>query len=422
MPVLLFSLVLAVAGGFVDGDKRLLLKLWEIDCFPKRRRKAPTASAYQKACAKLPVEAVVEAVQRSHLQARTASDALYHGRRVKLHDGTKITVPRTPQTIAAYGLGKGSKGEAYYPQIHAVATYDLATRTFSAFNIDRGSPAEREVMREDARQNTEKTLYVADAGLNGAAHVFLVRESGHDLLMPLKMGKEAESFRKSRQRSRVIELTLTAQHLKKYPDHKHLIGVTFKVRLIRTEGTSRLRSLVLISTLLDEDVYPWRELALLYLQRRHIEVAFRHLKVTMRLEHIRKLKLHRIRQAIHSAILLYNLASMVRNQIKPPGLFPEKKNARVYCLEFAIEFTDLFCLAAIHPARGQLTRMRGRLKALRQCFFLYVPWRIRPRICQFPSSLFTRQKTSARKREFAKCAAIKEELKILGVKYGQLMP
>ena len=94
--------------------------------------------------------------------------------RVRLTDGTKIIVPRTEETIAAYGLGSGRTGDAYYPQIHAGGFLDLATGTFADFNFDRGAPAERQMVLEDARRVGEPTLYVCDAGHNGMAHVYLL--------------------------------------------------------------------------------------------------------------------------------------------------------------------------------------------------------------------------------------------------------
>jgi len=47
------------------------------------------------------------------------------------------------------------------------------------------------------------------------------------------MGDLAEQFRASRQRSRLLRITLTAVHLKNYPQHAHLGETAFTVRLIR---------------------------------------------------------------------------------------------------------------------------------------------------------------------------------------------
>jgi len=394
--------------------------LWILGCFPKRYEKGPSEEAYRKACAKVPLEWVAEAGKQSHQHARSQKDKLYEGMRVILVDGTKIIIPRTKETIETYGLGSGSTGDAYYPQIHAVGFLDLVSGTFADFNFDNGNPAERQIMLEHAACNQEPTLYVGDAGYNGMAHVYLIKQAGHHLLMELKMGALVEQFRKTRKRSAIIEITLTRAHLKNYP--KNLVGTTFKVRLIRTKGTSKLRSKVLLTTLLDEKRFKWLDIAKLYLQRWRIELAFRHLKMTIKIEHIRKSSMHRIRQLLWGAIILFNLSAMIRNNLKCPTLFPEKEKVKIYCFEFIIQLSEFFFLAATGIVCRYKEEIRRRLRAMRNCWFLYEPWRVRPKICQFPASVFTRRKSTELKAEFEKCDAIRNDMKILGIQYGQIKP
>lgn len=404
------------------GNNRLLQSLWLLGCFPGRRHGPPSEEAYRKACLKLPVELVQQAAWQTHQDARSSKDALYEGLRVKLADGTKIIIPRTEETLKAYKLGSGRTGDAYYPQIHAGGFLDLATGTWADINFDHEVPAERQIVLEDARRTREPTLYVCDAGYNGMAHVYLLAQTGHHLLMELKMGDLVTRFRKSGRRSELVPVTLTPAHLKNYPHLAHLVGSTFTVRLIRTYGTGRLRAKVLLTTLLDERRYGWRDLARLYVQRWRIELAFRHLKMLLRLEHIRKERLHRIRQLLWGAVMLFNLAGIIRNRLRCPELFPSKAKVRIHCFAFILELSESFLLAVIFPRHGQKTHLRRRLQAMRNCWFLYEPWRVRPRICQFPPSTFVRQKSTAQQEEFKKCEAIREDMRLLGIRYGQIEP
>lgn len=420
--VVLFSLLADAERHFRLGTGRLLQTLWLLNCFPKRRDGPPSKEAYRKACRKLPVALVQEAAWQTHQCARSCADQLYDGLRVKLADGTKIIIPRTPETVKAYGLGSGRTGEAYYPQIHAGRFLDLATGTFADLNFEHGAPAERQIVLEDARRATEPTLYLCDAGYNGMAHVYLLAQTGHHVLMELKMGDLVESFRKSRQRSTRVRITLDRLHLKNYPQHAHLARTTLTVRLVRTCGTSKLRSKVLLTTLLDEQRYRWFDLVRLYVQRWRIELAFRHLKMVLRLEHIRKERLHRIRQLLWAAVMLFNLGGIIRNRLKCPELFPTKAKVKLHCFAFILDQSEPFLLAVIFPRHGQKTDRRRRLRAMRNCWFLYEPWRLRPRICQFPPSVFVRQKATAQKEENEKCEAIREDMRLLGIRYGQIDP
>ncbi len=173
---------------------------------------------------------------------------------------------------------------------------------------------------------------------------------------------------------------------------------------------------------MDEKRFKWLDIAKLYLQRWRIELAFRHLKMTIAIEHIRKSKLHRIRQLLWGAIILYNLSATIRNKLKCPTLFPDKEKVTIYCFEFIIQQSELFFLAATKCVNRYKEEIRRRLRAMRNCWFLYEPWRVRPKICQFPASTFTRCKSTERKAEFEKCDAIRNDMKILGIQYGQIKP
>jgi len=157
--------------------------MWLENCFPGRKEGPPSEEAYRKACLKIPVEMVIEAAVESHRQARSEKDELYHGMRVIIVDGSRCIIPRTKETIEAYGLGSGTTGDAYYPQIYLAGFLDLASGTFADMDFDSGTPRERQLMIKHAEKNTESTLYISDAGFNGMAHVFMLARTGHKRLV-----------------------------------------------------------------------------------------------------------------------------------------------------------------------------------------------------------------------------------------------
>ena len=172
--------------------------------------------------------------------------------------------------------------------------------------------------------------------------------------------------------------------------------------------------------MLDEKLYPWKDLAKLYRQRYIIEVAFRHLKVNLNLESIKTRKLSRIEKFLFAAVALYNLASILRNRIKMPQLLPEKQGTKMYCLSFCLDQICLFCIAVIMPRRGAKTAMSNCLTAIKNCWFIYKPWRASARVCYTPSSKFAMQKGKKASSEKEKVDFLMREYKILGIKYGQI--
>ena len=105
------------------------------------------------------------------------------------------------------------------------------------------------------------------------------------------------------------------------------------------------------------------------------QLAFRHLKMAIKIEHIRKSTLHRIRQLLWGAIILFSLSAMIRNNLKYPTLFPKKEKVKIYCFEFIIQLSEFFFLAATGIVYRYKEKIRRRLRAMRNCWFLYEPWR-----------------------------------------------
>lgn len=408
--------------GFACGDKKIVALLFANDCFHVKLEEVPTTKGYKLACDKLPSEYVETLVNDSHQSEFSEFGESFHGLKVIIPDGTLCIVPRVPETIKKFGLGSGSTGDAYYPQARAVGFYEPTTGTFEQFRFGHYKTPERSFMLDHAKENSAPTLYMADAGFNGTGHIAIVKNCyGHDVLARSKEQSNLEKkFRKSGKRSATYEIKITNVHLRNHPEFKHLLGETVKLRFVKTRGTTKLRSMILITTLLDEEAYPWEELSKLYLQRYKVELAIRHLKSKICIEKIKKIKLSRIMQLLHSAVLLFNMSAMLRNVVKRPSLMPERKGAKVYCLELCSDFIDLVFVATINPGDEMEDLLNRCVKAIASCYSINKPWRTCPRICQFPSSVFTRQKTSAKNEEHQKVKFLKPEYEILGNEYGML--
>ena len=369
-----------------------------------------------------PADMGLRAAHAAHVVARAQerTSRLWRRFRVVITDGTKIIIPRTEETIAAYGLPCGRTGNAYYPQIHAVGFFDLAARTFSAADLSSGKPDERGAALRHAAANPEPTLYVQDAGHNGVAYLFKMSHMpDHAVLMTLKlkmgnMDGEAAVFRKSQCKERIITLTLQKCHIEHYPEMEPFVGTSFKVRLLRQPGSSKLRSQILVTTLLDEENHPRNELIMLHLQRGKIEFGFRHLKTLTCIERIRKITLRRIMQHIGGALLAYNLAAILRNAVRPPGLFPDKDGTAMPAFSAAFHvMKDVVMMAAVGMKAWTDGEWRKIMQPVMKTRYRYKPFRIRPRITQFPSSAFTRQKTSDRHDELRKTRELERDMKQL---------
>ena len=414
LEVVLFSFILDAQQGFKCGARRLIVKLYELEIVSENNGVLPAKRSYDEACAKLTAEIVHQQLQKSHQIEYETTGETFHGLKVYIPDGTKVSIADTPETRDKYGEGQG-----HYVQSQALGFYELSTRTFEDFKFEHYNTPERTIAIEHMSSNTTRSLYMMDAGYNGMAFFAICIEKNHELLMPLKNCALAKKFLKSKKRSAIVEIKLTKTHLRNYPDHQHLLGTRIKVRLIRTLGTSKLRSQVLITTLTDEETFGWREITKLYLQRYCVELAFRHLKTTIGLERIRKRKLLRIEQLLFSSIVLFNLSASLRNRVRRPCLLPEKEGVKLHCFTLCIERVHLFLQFVLRPKHGMKKNLNLTLRAIKGCWFLYKPWRAEPRICHTPPSEFSVQKGADMELEIETAKLLNIEYEILAQQYGQ---
>ncbi len=412
--MIIFALLLEAQLGFECGVTRIIAKLFELDLVTAKKGVLPSRKAYDNACAKLPVEVLIGILAISHQSEYESTGCLFHEYKVVIPDGTKISMLPTSQTIEKYGESQG-----HYAQCQAMGFFELSTGSFEDFIFENDRISERSIMRRHIESNTTKTLYLCDAGYNGMAFIAILEESNHKVLMQLKRSALAKRFLKTRKRSTIYQIKITKSHLRNYPDHQHYLGRTIKVRLIRTRGTSRLESQVLITTLLDEKKYNWQEMSKLYLQRYSVELAFRHLKTTIKIEQIKKQNIRKIEQRLYAAIILFNVAAGIRNRIKRPNILPEKEGVKMHCFTLCIKMAHVFCRAVIRKKYGMKNMMNKCLIAIKNCWFVYKPWRSEPRICHTPPSKFSVQQGAVILKELEKAGFLKTEYEILGREYGQ---
>jgi len=242
---------------------------------------------------------------------------------------------------------------------------------------------------------------------------------GHHALIRLKQEELKNMMLACKKRSMIVDVTLTKTHIANTPELESLVGTIIKLRLIRTEGTSKIRCMVLVTTLLDEKLHPWRELQNLYLGRVRIEFGFRHLKKYIRLEEIKKRTIIRTTQLIVAAMIAYNVAAILRNCHRTQSLMPEDDGTSLNCFEYAIECA-MELLVAVANGRWKATRRLIKvISSYNSCRFKYKPWRMAPRIRRRPVSEFGCLSKSAKAAEKGKCVDLKEDMKELGRLYGQ---
>jgi hypothetical protein len=282
-----------------------------------RKTCAAETSSYCEARQRLP-EGVVSGLVRQ--TARKTDDRvrdpwLWHGRRVTLVDGSTVSMPDTSANQRAYpqstsqGIGLG------FPLVRLVALISLATgvvRDLALGPYQGKETGETALFRTlwDGLELGE--IILGDRFFCSFFGIAGLEQRGVDVLFRMHQRRKYD-FRKGRCLG--IEDHVASWAKPKRPEWMDeatyaRIPEELTVRELRItidQPGFRVNELVLVTTLLDTEVYTKREVAQLFLQRWNIELDFRSIKDVLQMDVVRCKTPEMVRKEIWMHLLAYNL-------------------------------------------------------------------------------------------------------------------
>jgi hypothetical protein len=287
---------------------------------------------------------VAEVLSRKH-----ADEGLWRGLLLNVLDGTCFVVPDSPGNDAAFGRPGTSRGDAKsaFPMMRAVLVVGAWTHlvhhaAFGAYRVGEITLAHELVPMLDAGSLLlMDALYYSFAwlaALIGRRVHFLVRAKVGERTLPFKRirGKGSKTDYPAR-------LTIPPALKKRQPS----LPDTLSVRVITFSARRRsgeLRTITLVTDLLDEAKYPADEIAALYLDRWEGELVNRELKTHQVATQVtfRSQTPDRIRQEAWGLLLAYNcVRGLMAEAAALNGVQPRR-----------LSFVD--CLARIRAAIASL--------------------------------------------------------------------
>jgi hypothetical protein len=240
---------------------------------------------------------------------------LWHGRKVRVVDGSTVTMPDTPENQAAYPQQKSQKPGCGFP----------IARILVIFSLSVGAVLEAAIGKYKGKQTGENSLFrglydalaegdviLADRYFSGWSDIALPLQRGIDVVIRkhqlrrtdfregVRLGKDDHLVSWSKpERPKWMSIAQYAT----LPDELTLREV--RVRVVQ-EGF-RTRSLVVATTLLDARKYPPEEIALLYRRRWQAELHLRSLKIVLQMDQLRCKTPERVRNEFWTHLLGYNL-------------------------------------------------------------------------------------------------------------------
>jgi hypothetical protein len=240
---------------------------------------------YCRARLRLPMEMVsgLTCYLGQHIDRQLPDEWRWHGRRVRLVDGTTVTMPDTPENQSAYPQQRGQKEGLGFPICRVVGITCLASGALLNAAVGRfnGKGGDEQTLMRSIQDTLESgDIIMGDAFFPSFFFLAVMQEKGVDVLME-QMGarKRVTDFRRGKrlgQRDHLIVIEKPKRRPYWMSEEAYRTApASLTVREFKAGGK------VMVTTLICPKATPKDELSALYRQRWSVELDIRHIKETM---------------------------------------------------------------------------------------------------------------------------------------------
>ena len=329
-PVAIALLARQVLAGNVSNPE--LIRLAGLDV---------TAAGYCTAKGRIPLEALREISRRVCVAAEGVagrhSDYLWKSHRAWHVDGSSFSMPDTPELQAHFGQPGNQKPGCGFPVAHLLCLFSAVSglvRDVTVSPLRTGDLACAPQVHPNLRPGD---IAIGDTTFGSYFHLALLHEQGVFGVFPIHQ-KRIVSFRPRRSYSRPGKQRRKGQPTSRWirrlgqddqiveyfkpaecprwmsPEQYDAMPTSIVVREIRRKvykSGHRPMVIVIVTTLLDPELYPADEIVELLRQRWNVEGNLRHLKTTMNMEILRCHSVEAVQKELWTFMLIYNLTRVI---------------------------------------------------------------------------------------------------------------
>lgn len=307
-----------------------------------------TASAYCQARRRLPLQLLERLVDRFAGQLGGPTEVpLWRGHRVLLVDGSGFSMPDTPELQAYFGQSSNQKPGCGFPVGHLLCLFDAQGGFLREVIISPLRTHDMAHVSELHPKLRANDLVVGDRGFCSYAHLALVLQGNMHAVFRIhqNMIVDFHPYRPSSQeilgtglpssryrqrlghcdqlvewvKPKVRPQWMPADQFAQLPERTVVREIKWRIR----NPHRRVQQVLLVTTLLDPELYPAAEIAKLYEQRWQVEVDLRDLKITLGLDVLKGHKVNTVKKELLVFVLVHNLVRLVtvkaaaRQGVKP---------------------------------------------------------------------------------------------------------
>lgn len=296
-----------------------------------------TPEAYCTARGHLPLKLLQELLKRvctlGDHQVCHAAQMLWKGHRLWHMDGSSFSMPDTPELQKAFGQPGQQRKACGFPVAHILCLFDAASGLIQDCIV---SPLRTHDMAQASKLHPRMRpddVVIADRAFESFAHAASLIGQGLHLIAPVHQRRKVD-FRRRQRRTGKRLVRVERQRLRrcghcdqivrwrkplqkpKWMDQEQYDALpqTIDVREIKRRvrlATGLRQTIVLVTTLLDEEQYPAEELLEILKNRWAVEVNLKHLKTTMKMEVLRSKTAAGIEKELWMFLIVYNLVRLI---------------------------------------------------------------------------------------------------------------
>jgi hypothetical protein len=300
-------------------------------------RKPPSSNtgAYCRARAKLPEPVIRRLTLQAAKRCEEAvpSSRLWHGRHVKLVDGTTVSMPDTEANQAEYPQHTAQEEGVGFPILRMVVLFSLVTGMLCDMALgpyqgkETGEPA---LFRELFARLAADDIVLADRYYCSYFLIALLKELGVDFVVRLHQARTAD-FRRGRRLGKgdhLVEWICPARPAWMDRETYARMPASIELREVLVQVKQpgfRNESLVVVTTLCQAEEWPAKEIAELYRGRWLAELDIRTIKITLDMDVLRCKTPAMVRREIWTHLLAYNLIRRsILQSAQASGLSPRE--------------------------------------------------------------------------------------------------
>jgi hypothetical protein len=280
-------------------------------------------SAYCQARSRLPLPSLMELHQRlaDKLSARITPPELWLGRRVKVVDGTGLSMPDTVANQKAWPQPNTQKPGCGFPVVKLAACFCLASGALLQWVEGTLKEHDCRLLQKLLSAFKKGDVVLADRGFSSFPGLATLLAWGVDAVMRVHHFRKLDWRVGQRlgRRDRLVRWKKSQRQggLWSHEQWEQLpeeITVRLVEIVVAVPGF-RTQKLVLVTTLLDAQTYSAAALGQLYFRRWAAELFFRDLKTTLGLDRLRCLTPAMVRKEIVMHAIAYNLIRALMQDI-----------------------------------------------------------------------------------------------------------